>query len=162
MVSLCACLTRLLLIGCRSPPARPSPTSYQNPEMLSSLESASVRILKPPPPPPVIATTRLQPAHQASAPSALAPSSSSAPGPGPAQAAVGPRPEPPRMATIQEDPSSDSHLDEDMLEEDFQPSGPTKSYEDLTEQQPGPVRSDKAQAFRLKRQQRVDSKETEC
>ncbi|XP_072554871.1 disintegrin and metalloproteinase domain-containing protein 17a isoform X3 [Paramormyrops kingsleyae] len=131
-----------------------------NPEMLSSLESASVRILKPPPP--VIATSRLQPAHQASAPSALAPSSSSAPGPGPAQAAVGPRLEPPRMATIQEDPSSDSHLDEDMLEEDFQPSGPTKSYEDLTEQQPAPSRSDKAQVFRLKRQQRVDSKETEC
>ncbi|XP_036405756.1 disintegrin and metalloproteinase domain-containing protein 17 [Megalops cyprinoides] len=127
-----------------------------NVEMLSSLESASVRIFKPPPPT-LSAQPRLQPQ--------LAQSASSVPVPDPvatpSSASAGPKMEPLRMATIQEDPSSDSHLDEEVLEEDFSPAGSgAKSYEDLTEQPP--PRSDKAQAFRLQRQQRISSKETEC
>ncbi|XP_028652711.1 disintegrin and metalloproteinase domain-containing protein 17 [Erpetoichthys calabaricus] len=74
---------------------------------------------------------------------------------------AGPKIDHPRMATIQEDPSSDSHIDEDVLDEDFQNSGTVaKSFEDLTE---NPVaRSEKAMSFRLQRQARIDSKETEC
>ncbi|KAG7460615.1 hypothetical protein MATL_G00200550 [Megalops atlanticus] len=127
-----------------------------NVEMLSSLESASVRIFKPPPPT-LSAQARLQPQLAQSAGSAPVPD----PATTPSSASAGPKMEPLRMATIQEDPSSDSHLDEEVLEEDFSPAGSaTKSYEDLTEQPP--PRSDKAQAFRLQRQQRVSSKETEC
>ncbi|KAJ8383266.1 hypothetical protein AAFF_G00222790 [Aldrovandia affinis] len=86
-----------------------------NVEMLSSLESAPIRIFKAPLPPPA------------------------------------------------EDASSDSHLDEDVLEEDFSPGGSgAKSFEDLTEQGGHAPRSDKAQAFRLQRQARISSKETEC
>ncbi|MBN3319367.1 ADA17 protein, partial [Atractosteus spatula] len=87
-----------------------------NAEMLSSLESASVRIVKPPLP----LAGRFPPPH--------------APHAGHA-----------------------SHA----LEEDF-PSGGTaaKSFEDLTGH--GAPRSDKALSFRLQRQARVDSKETEC
>ncbi|KAG2467592.1 ADA17 protein, partial [Polypterus senegalus] len=79
----------------------------------------------------------------------------------PPTAPAGPKIDHPRMATIQEDPSSDSHIDEDVLDEDFQNSGTVaKSFEDLTE---NPVaRSEKAMSFRLQRQARIDSKETEC
>ncbi|KAG9347363.1 hypothetical protein JZ751_004930 [Albula glossodonta] len=129
-----------------------------NVEMLSSLESASVRIFKAPPPS-MTAAPRLQPQHSQPAggtPGQDATSASSS-------ASAAPKVEPPRMATIQEDPSSDSHLDEDVLEEDFSPgSSSAKSFEDLTEQPPHPQRSDKAQAFRLQRQARINSKETEC
>uniref|UniRef100_I3J731 ADAM metallopeptidase domain 17a n=1 Tax=Oreochromis niloticus TaxID=8128 RepID=I3J731_ORENI len=67
-----------------------------------------------------------------------------------------------RMATIQEDTSSGSHLGEEGLLEDFTTAGAcssaTKSsFEDLTEQnQPAKDRR------RLKRQERIDTKETEC
>uniref|UniRef100_A0A8C9T9B7 ADAM metallopeptidase domain 17a n=1 Tax=Scleropages formosus TaxID=113540 RepID=A0A8C9T9B7_SCLFO len=124
-----------------------------NAEMLSSLESVPVRIVKPPPN--ALSAARFQPQHQPLTTSTppLAPSLTPAGG--------GPKQEPLRMATIQEDPSSDSHLDEDALEDEFPPSSSAnKSFEDLTEQPP--TRSDKALAFRLKRQARVDSKETEC
>uniref|UniRef100_A0A8C8FD46 ADAM metallopeptidase domain 17b n=1 Tax=Oncorhynchus tshawytscha TaxID=74940 RepID=A0A8C8FD46_ONCTS len=69
----------------------------------------------------------------------------------------------PRMATIQEDPSFDSHLDEEALEGDF-PMGSSAphSFEDLTERGPLARRSDKALSFRLQRQARINSKETEC
>ncbi|KAJ8270980.1 hypothetical protein GJAV_G00121420 [Gymnothorax javanicus] len=122
-----------------------------NVEMLSSLES--MRIYKAPPPSSMAMAPRPQ----------LQPGGSSTPldpGPAPSSASAGPRAEAPRMATIQEDPSSD-HLDEEVLEEDFSPGGPAaKSFEDLTEQ---PLqRSDKALAFRLQRQARINSKETEC
>ncbi|MBN3311271.1 ADA17 protein, partial [Amia calva] len=118
-----------------------------NAEMLSSLESASVRIVKPPPP---LLTNRFQPSHPPAPSMATPPTGSS----------TGPKLEAPRMATIEEDPSSDSHLDE-ALGEDFANSGtPAKSFEDLTEQ--STTRSDKALAFRLQRQARIDSKETEC
>uniref|UniRef100_A0A8C4I1R6 ADAM metallopeptidase domain 17 n=1 Tax=Dicentrarchus labrax TaxID=13489 RepID=A0A8C4I1R6_DICLA len=67
-----------------------------------------------------------------------------------------------RMATIQEDTSSDSHPGEEGLSDDFTTAGAcssaTKSsYEDLTEQnQPAKDRR------RLKRQDCIDTKETEC
>uniref|UniRef100_A0A674BIA1 ADAM metallopeptidase domain 17 n=1 Tax=Salmo trutta TaxID=8032 RepID=A0A674BIA1_SALTR len=110
---------------------------------MSSLESASVRIFKPP----AISALRMQ-----------------ASGPHPSQSPLPPL-ESPRMATIQEDPSFDSHLDEEALEGDF-PMGSSAphSFEDLTERGPLARRSDKALSFRLQRQAhiRINSKETEC
>ncbi|XP_041109503.1 disintegrin and metalloproteinase domain-containing protein 17 [Polyodon spathula] len=116
-----------------------------NAEMLSSMDSASVRIVKPP----SQAAGRFQPSHTQPLTT------------GPPSASVAPKPDLPRMATIQEDPSSDSHLDEDVLQEDFPNSGTaTKSFEDLTD---NPLtRSGKALSFKLQRQARIDSKETEC
>ncbi|XP_077344890.1 disintegrin and metalloproteinase domain-containing protein 17 isoform X2 [Lithobates pipiens] len=66
-----------------------------------------------------------------------------------------------RMDTIQEDPSTDSHLDDQFDDDPFPTSGsPAKSFEDLTDH---PVtRSEKASSFKLQRQGRVDSKETAC
>lgn len=68
------------------------------------------------------------------------------------------------MATIQEDPA----LDQDALEKAFYwgagahgGAAVARSFEDLTEQAVA-GRSDKAQSFRLQRQRRVSSKETEC
>lgn len=68
------------------------------------------------------------------------------------------------MATIQEDPSCDSHLDLDK--DDFPPRGGSNatksSYEDLTAEQSTP-RSGRHDKRRLKRQACVvDSKETQC
>ncbi|KAK6490085.1 disintegrin and metalloproteinase domain-containing protein 17a [Huso huso] len=116
-----------------------------NTEMLSSMDSASVRILKPP----SQSAGRFQPSHTQPLTT------------GPPSASVAPKPDLPRMATIQEDPSSDSHLDEDMLQEDFPNSGTAaKSFEDLTD---NPLtRSGKALSFKLQRQARISSKETEC
>lgn len=119
----------------------------QNVEMLSSMDSASVRIVKPFPAPQT--PGRLQPLQPPQA----------APAP-PAPAA--PKPDPQRMDTIQEDPSTDSHADEDGFEKDPFPnsSAAAKSFEDLTGR---PVtRSEKASSFKLQRQKRVGSKETEC
>uniref|UniRef100_A0A3Q3FJN1 ADAM metallopeptidase domain 17b n=1 Tax=Labrus bergylta TaxID=56723 RepID=A0A3Q3FJN1_9LABR len=69
----------------------------------------------------------------------------------------------PRMATIQEDPSLDSHLDQEALEEAFgRPArAPQRSFEDLTEKGVASC-SEKALMFRLKRQHQIDSKETQC
>ncbi|XP_020848276.1 disintegrin and metalloproteinase domain-containing protein 17 isoform X4 [Phascolarctos cinereus] len=114
-----------------------------NVEMLSSMDSASVRIIKPfpvPQPP-----GRLQPLQ-----------------PAPVMPSVAPKLDHQRMDTIQEDPSTDSILDEDAFEKDPFPnsSSAAKSFEDLTDH---PVtRSEKASSFKLQRQSRVDSKETEC
>lgn len=135
-----------------------------NAELLSSLESASVRIFKPPTFPATshLAGLRFQPAAplQTSTP----PVSCSGPGPDPvlgpgSHAAL----DSPRMATIQEDPSYDSHLDEEALEEAFgRPAGAApRSFEDLTEKNVT-SRSDKAAMFRLQRQRQVDAKETQC
>uniref|UniRef100_A0A8C8LXN2 ADAM metallopeptidase domain 17b n=1 Tax=Oncorhynchus tshawytscha TaxID=74940 RepID=A0A8C8LXN2_ONCTS len=115
-----------------------------NAEMLSSLESASVRIVKPPP--------------------SSTPAPGSASGPGPSSGSVVVVGEGPRMATIQEDPSCDSHLDLDK--DDFPPRGGSNatksSYEDLTAEQSTP-RSGRHDKRRLKRQACVvDSKETQC
>ncbi|KAM4522427.1 disintegrin and metalloproteinase domain-containing protein 17 [Odontesthes bonariensis] len=116
-----------------------------NAELLSSLDSASVRIFKP--------------SNFPAAPLRFQPSGS--------PLVFGADPEPghtppldsPRMATIQEDPSLDSHLDEEELQEAFgRPAGAgpaRRSFEDLTEKRP-------AKLFRLRRQQQVDSKETQC
>ncbi|XP_072490355.1 disintegrin and metalloproteinase domain-containing protein 17 isoform X4 [Notamacropus eugenii] len=114
-----------------------------NVEMLSSMDSASVRIIKPfpvPQPP-----GRLQPLQ-----------------PAPVMPSVAPKLDHQRMDTIQEDPSTDSILDEGSFEKDPFPnsSSAAKSFEDLTDH---PVtRSEKASSFKLQRQSRVDSKETEC
>lgn len=138
-----------------------------NQEMLSSLESTSVRIVKPPR------------AHCSSAgrtgPSSLAPQAQQLTQAGPAltassctpalEATYSPSPDSaggPRMATIQEDTSSDSHLGEEGPPEDFPTAGVSSSatkssYEDLTEQ--SPVGRDRR---RLKRQDRIDTRETEC
>ncbi|XP_070090909.1 disintegrin and metalloproteinase domain-containing protein 17 isoform X5 [Equus przewalskii] len=116
-----------------------------NVEMLSSMDSASVRIIKPFPAPQT--PGRLQPLQ----PAPVIPS-----------VPVAPKLDHQRMDTIQEDPSTDSHVDEDGFEKDPFPNSSTaaKSFEDLTDR---PVtRSEKASSFKLQRQSRVDSKETEC
>ncbi|XP_061478788.1 disintegrin and metalloproteinase domain-containing protein 17 isoform X2 [Rhineura floridana] len=116
-----------------------------NVEMLSSMDSASVRIIKPPPPVP--STSR----HQPLQPIAPVP-----------VAAVVPKLDHQRMDTIQEDPSTDSHMEDDCFDKDPFPNSSTtaKSFEDLTDH---PVtRSEKASSFKLQRQHRVESKETEC
>lgn len=128
--------------------ASPSHTAarvLQNAEVPSSLDSASVRIIKPFPA--AQPTSR----HQPLQPIVAAPA-----------AATAPKQDHQRMDTIQEDPSTDSHIDEDGFEKDPFPnsSSAAKSFEDLTEH---PVtRSEKASSFKLQRQNRVDSKETEC
>uniref|UniRef100_A0A8C7LAM2 ADAM metallopeptidase domain 17a n=1 Tax=Oncorhynchus kisutch TaxID=8019 RepID=A0A8C7LAM2_ONCKI len=119
-------------------------SSFRNAEMLSSLESASVRIVKPPPPPTFFSAARIPPHSLPSLPPT--------------------GPSGPRMATIQEDPSCDSHLDLDK--DDFPPRGGSNatksSYEDLTAEQSTP-RSGRHDKRRLKRQACVvDSKETQC
>lgn len=129
---LCCCLTVACLL--------------QNVEMLSSMDSAPVRIVKPPPAAP--STSR----HQLLQPVVPVP-----------VVAVAPKLDHQRMDTIQEDPSTDSHIEEeDCFEKDPFPNSSTtaKSFEDLTDH---PVtRSEKASSFKLQRQHRVDSKETEC
>ncbi|XP_064002407.1 disintegrin and metalloproteinase domain-containing protein 17 isoform X3 [Pogoniulus pusillus] len=116
-----------------------------NVEMLSSLDSASVRIIKPFP--------AAQPSnrHQPLQPLAAVPAAPAAP-----------KQDHQRMDTIQEDPSTDSHADEEGFEKDPFPSSgaAAKSFEDLTEH--AATRSEKASSFKLQRQGRVDSKETEC
>lgn len=131
-----------------------------NAELLSSLESASVRIFKPPhfPTTTTAAHLRFHPSgpQQTSTP----PVSSSDPSSGPCHAP--PPLDSPRMATIQEDPSFDSHLDEEALEEAFgRPVGVAqRSFEDLTEKSTS--RSEKTKLFRLQRQHHINTKETQC
>ncbi|XP_069584179.1 disintegrin and metalloproteinase domain-containing protein 17 isoform X2 [Ranitomeya imitator] len=112
-----------------------------NVEMLSSMDSAPVRIVKPFPS--SQPNTRFQSLQQVP----VAPSSAKA--------------DHQRMDTIQEDPSTDSHLEDQFDDDPFPNSGsPAKSFEDLTDH---PVtRSEKASSFKLQRQGRVDSKETAC
>uniref|UniRef100_A0A8C2BS76 ADAM metallopeptidase domain 17a n=1 Tax=Cyprinus carpio TaxID=7962 RepID=A0A8C2BS76_CYPCA len=77
-------------------------------------------------------------------------------GPGPANLSAALKADPLRMATIEEDPSGDSHLDE---VEGFRQSGTgARSFEDLTGQSTA-YHGDKR---RLTRQARIDSKETVC
>ncbi|KAK5857447.1 hypothetical protein PBY51_010695 [Eleginops maclovinus] len=132
-------------------------------EMLNNLESASVRIVKPP----SFSAGR-------TAPSSLPPPPQqqsqvvASPGASTSTQALDPNYEPipdsagPRMATIQEDTSSGSHLGEEGLSDDFTTAGASSSatkssYEDLTEQNP-----QSRDRRRLKRQDCVDTKETEC
>ncbi|XP_070589067.1 disintegrin and metalloproteinase domain-containing protein 17 [Erythrolamprus reginae] len=115
-----------------------------NVEMLSSMDSASVRIIKPfPVAPPASRHQPLQPIVPVSV------------------AAGPPKLDHQRMDTIQEDPSTDSHMEEDCFEKDPFPNNSTaaKSFEDLTDH---PVTRSEKSSFKLQRQHRVDSKETEC
>lgn len=129
----------------------------QNAELLSSLDSASVRIVKPPsfPAPPL----RLPPSgpQQTNTPPVFRP--------GPDSGHTSPPLDSPRMATIQEDPSLDSRLDEDQLQEDFGRAAGEgsvlRSFEDLTKAKVV-CRSEKAKLFRLQRHHHVESKETQC
>uniref|UniRef100_A0A8C3ADT6 ADAM metallopeptidase domain 17a n=1 Tax=Cyclopterus lumpus TaxID=8103 RepID=A0A8C3ADT6_CYCLU len=120
--------------------------------MLNNIESASVRIVKPPQPPSSSSAGRIAPSslplQQSQVGASPAASTNSAGGP--------------RMATIQEDTSSDSHLGEEGLSDDFTTAGASSSvtkssYEDLTEQNPSAK-----DRRRLKRQECIDTKETEC
>ncbi|XP_056150570.1 disintegrin and metalloproteinase domain-containing protein 17 isoform X2 [Lampris incognitus] len=140
-----------------------------NAELLSSLELASVRIFKPPG---LTSALRFQPSgpQQTSTPPVTGLASITGPAPSPAlvqsplsQSAPLPPLDSPRMATIQEDPSIDSHLDGEDLEEAFARAGGSalRSFEDLTEHALG-GRSNKALSFRMQRQRHVNSKETEC
>ncbi|CAJ1073539.1 disintegrin and metalloproteinase domain-containing protein 17a isoform X2 [Xyrichtys novacula] len=140
-----------------------------NQEMLSTRESTSMRIIKPPQPPcssggrtahSSLLPHQVQQLSQAAAPPATNSSSTQAPGPSyvPTPDSAGGL----RMATIQEDTSSDSHLGEEGPLDDSTTAGASlsatkSSYEDLTEQSPSP-----RDRRRLKRQECIDTKETEC
>ncbi|KAG7316516.1 hypothetical protein KOW79_020057 [Hemibagrus wyckioides] len=123
-----------------------------NAELLSSLDSASVRIFKP---------------HSASAVSAVPRFPSSTP-PAPLTAGSLTSPasgflastEPPRMDTIQEDPSYDSRLDEQVLEEDFTTTrtSAARSFADLTDA----AENDLERSFKMKTHGHSIRKETEC
>ncbi|XP_066532798.1 disintegrin and metalloproteinase domain-containing protein 17 [Hoplias malabaricus] len=120
-----------------------------NAEMLSSLESASVRFFKPPSASAVQRFQTFGPLQTSSPPVQLAPANLT-----PTAPAL-PNMEHPRMATIQEDPSYDSHLDEQALGQEFpSPVSAPRSFEDLTDS------PEKALSFRMKRHR--SSKETEC
>uniref|UniRef100_A0A8C1A898 ADAM metallopeptidase domain 17a n=1 Tax=Cyprinus carpio carpio TaxID=630221 RepID=A0A8C1A898_CYPCA len=87
---------------------------------------------------------------------AISPTQETLAGPGPANLSAALKADPLRMATIEEDPSGDSHLDE---VEGFRQSGTgARSFEDLTGQSTA-YHGDKK---RLTRQARIDSKETVC
>lgn len=130
----------------------------QNAELLSSLDSASVRIFKLPSFP--AGPVRLQPSsgHQLTgSPPVFS-----------FGASLGHPPQTldsPHMATIQEDPSLDSHLGTEELEEAFgRPAGAgatRRSFEDLTDKSPM-SRSQRSKLLRLQRQHQIDSKETQC
>ncbi|XP_049597430.1 disintegrin and metalloproteinase domain-containing protein 17a isoform X2 [Syngnathus scovelli] len=131
-----------------------------NQEILSNMETAPIRIVKPPPPPSSSFAGPTAPFSQhrlvaASAVSNQTPSSSYVPTPDSSDVSS-------RMATIQED-SSDSHLGEEAgRADDFPTAGACSlatrsSYEDLSDQSPAA-----RERRRLKRQECFDSKETEC
>ncbi|KAF7690358.1 disintegrin and metalloproteinase domain-containing protein 17 [Silurus meridionalis] len=122
-----------------------------NAELLSSLDSASVRIFKP---------------HSASALTAVPRFQSSTP---PAPLTAGSvtsstsgmlaGTDPPRMDTIQEDPSFDSRLDEQVLEEDFTThTNAARSFADLTDA----AENDLERSFKMKPHGHSIRKETEC
>uniref|UniRef100_A0A8C1Q9N5 Disintegrin and metalloproteinase domain-containing protein 17 n=1 Tax=Cyprinus carpio TaxID=7962 RepID=A0A8C1Q9N5_CYPCA len=125
----------------------------ENAEMLSSLESAPIRIVKAHHV--HSAAARPQPLLGPTGP-AISPTQETLAGPGPANLSAALKADPLRMATIEEDPSGDSHLDE---VEGFRQSGTgARSFEDLTGQSTA-YHGDKK---RLTRQARIDSKETVC
>ncbi|XP_062862951.1 disintegrin and metalloproteinase domain-containing protein 17a isoform X2 [Trichomycterus rosablanca] len=115
-----------------------------NVEMFSGLEGPPKRIIKVPAPS-VLAARPMQEQPAGSSTS-----------PGSQTSTSEPRPDPPRMATIEEDSSGDSPQGAN-----FPPStAPAKSFEDLTEHSPLNRQSNSNR--RLQRQGRVESKETEC
>ncbi|XP_073682861.1 disintegrin and metalloproteinase domain-containing protein 17a isoform X2 [Garra rufa] len=123
-------------------------------EIMSSLESAPIRIVKAPHLHSV--GVRPQPSMGPTGPG-VSPAQETLAAPSPANLSGAPKVDPLRMATIEEDPSVDSsHLDE---EDGVRQRGTAaRSFEDLTGQAT-PSRGDKR---RLTRQARIDSKETEC
>ncbi|XP_068582425.1 disintegrin and metalloproteinase domain-containing protein 17a isoform X2 [Cebidichthys violaceus] len=134
-------------------------------DMLSNLESASVRIVKPPQPPCSSSAGRIAPSslpQQQSQVGASPVASTSSQAPDPSYGTTPDSEGGPRMATIQEDPSNDSHPGEEGPADDFTTAGASSSatkssYEDLTEQNPSAK-----ERRRLKRQECIDTKETEC
>ncbi|XP_033975588.1 LOW QUALITY PROTEIN: disintegrin and metalloproteinase domain-containing protein 17a [Trematomus bernacchii] len=133
-------------------------------EMLNNLESASVRIVKPP----FFSAGRtapssLPPPPQQQSPAGASPGdSTSTQAPDLNSGSIPDSAGGPRMATIQEDTSSGSHLGEEGLSDDFTTAGASSSatkssYEDLTDQNP-----QSRDRRRLKRQDCIDTKETEC
>ncbi|KAJ8288749.1 hypothetical protein COCON_G00014080 [Conger conger] len=117
-----------------------------NAEMLSTVESASVRIIKPP----LAAWSDAGAGHTPSSYQPLGPASS------PTDPRTAPCPTGLHLAPIQEDPSQGPNLSQGP----FLPSGTaTASYADLTEH--CPPRSHRPHTFHLHRQNRIDSPETE-
>lgn len=142
--------------------------TLQSQEMLSNLESTSTRIVKLPQPPyssgarTVHSSLPFHQAQQLSQAAAPPAASNSTPAPGPSYVPTPDSAGGLRMATIQEDTSSDSHLGEEGQPDDFTTAGASSSatkssYEDLTEQN-----QSTRDRRRLKRQECIDSKETEC
>ncbi|XP_053192332.1 disintegrin and metalloproteinase domain-containing protein 17a [Scomber japonicus] len=130
------------------------------------LESAPVRIVKPPQPHSSYAgrtaPSSLPQQSQQLSQAGATPAGSSTQDPGPSYAPTPDSAGGSRMATIQEDTSSDSHQGEEGLSEDFTTAGAcssaTKSsYEDLTDQS-----QSAKDRRRLQRQDCFDTKETEC
>ncbi|XP_026106641.1 disintegrin and metalloproteinase domain-containing protein 17-like [Carassius auratus] len=125
----------------------------RNAEMLSSVESAPIRIVKGYHL--HSAAARPQPLLAPTGP-AVSPTQETLCGPGPANLSTALKADLLRMDTIEEDPSVGPHLDE---EEGFrQSSTAARSFEDLTGQSK-PYPGDKR---RLTRQPCIDSKETVC
>ncbi|XP_008398209.1 disintegrin and metalloproteinase domain-containing protein 17a isoform X3 [Poecilia reticulata] len=139
---------------------------YFAPSTQDMLESTSVRIVKHHQPPSSSAGRTapfFQPPQPPTQVRPLAPAAaSSTPDPGPSCGASLDSAGDLRMATIPEDTSNDSHLAEEARPGDFTTAGVSSSatkssYEDLTEQNPSAK-----ERRRLQRQERLNSKETEC
>lgn len=141
--------------------------ALQSQDVLSVPESTSVRIVKPLQPPSYSAGrtgpfSQLPPPQSQVRPPAPAAACSSTQDPGPSFGANQDIAGEQRMATIPEDTSRDSHPGEEGQSGDFTTAGASSSatkssYEDLTEQNPSA-----RERRRLQRQDRLDTKETEC
>lgn len=122
-----------------------------NAELLSSLDLASGRIFQPPSSSGLSALPRFQ---SSTPPFPQTTASPASPSP-----VVLPGPEQPKMATIQEDSSYDSRLDEQVLEEDFTAHiSVARSFEDMTDI----WENDLEKSFRMKTSRLSKRKETEC
>ncbi|XP_062857489.1 disintegrin and metalloproteinase domain-containing protein 17 [Trichomycterus rosablanca] len=125
--------------------------SPSNAEMLSSLDLASMRIFKPASASAFSAVSRF-PTSTPSVALAMGNLASPAPLPQPCN-------ELPRMDTIQEDSSYDSHLDEQVLEEDFTTrTNAARSFDDLTDNH----ENDLERSFKRIAHVQSIRKETEC
>lgn len=135
-------------------------SSLQSQDKLNSIESTPVRIVKLPPPLSCAGRTAPSPQSppQPSQARASPPAASSTQDPGPSYAGSPDTAAALRMDTILEDTSSDCH----PAEADFTTAGASSSamkssYGDLTETNPS-ARDRRP----LQRQDRIDTKETEC
>ncbi|XP_076849267.1 disintegrin and metalloproteinase domain-containing protein 17 isoform X2 [Brachyhypopomus gauderio] len=126
-------------------------------ELLSTLESASVRIFKPSPVafPAIPRLHTVGPLHSSSTP--MFPPTAVIPAATATALGTPPGVDHQRMATIQEDPSYDSYLGDHVLGEEFPvPSSAPRSFEDLTDSW------EQGLPFRMSRHRPRKSKETEC